>query len=526
MKIAGKPLVLIILDGWGMPTGSPGDAISHADLPNFNRLWNNYPHTCIGASGPYVGLPEGQMGDSEVGHMNIGSGRIIYQEVTRINNAIEDGSFFTNPVFTESVKEAKKKNGALHLFGLLSDGGIHSHIDHLLALIAMAKKQGMRDVYIHCFADGRDTQPRSLLRYIKRLEDEIARQGIGEIASIIGRFYAMDRDKHWERIKKAYDLMVYGKGKAFTSPDEAVNDSYDQNINDEFMEPMVITREDGSPKGLIKTGDSLLFFNYRSDRAREISHAFCDSHFNFFSRGENYPRVHYASMTSYDDTLKIPVAFPPLPPNNTLGKILSRNNLRQLRIAETEKYAHVTFFFNGGVERMDVGEDRVMIPSPNVATYDMAPEMNCSAVTKAVIDRIGSGIYDVIVLNYANPDMVGHTGNLGATITALNAVDFCLGQVEQAVKEVHGTLIVTADHGNVEKMMAEDGKPFTSHTTNLVPFILADDSLRNLELRQGRLEDIAPTILQLLGLRQPSEMTGSSLIASGLQNYSQLSFAF
>ena len=526
MKFAGKPLMLMILDGWGMSTAKKGDALALANLPNFKRLWHNYPHTTLGASGSYVGLPDGQMGDSEVGHMNIGSGRVIYQEITRINKAIEDGSFSDNLAFSDAIEQAKRNGGALHIYGLISDGGIHSHINHLLALLRVAKEQDMRDVYVHCFTDGRDTPARSALHYVEMIEQEMARLGLGKIASLVGRFYAMDRDKRWERVEKAYHLMVYGEGLHFRSARAAIEDSYARNVSDEFIEPSVIVDENDQPLAKIRTGDSVIFFNYRSDRAREISHAISDAHFNFFDRGPEPPRVHYVCMTEYESNLKAPIAFPPMQTANTLGKVLSRNGLRQLRIAETEKYAHVTFFFNGGVEKMDIGEDRVMIPSPNVATYDMQPEMNCQAVTRAVVDRIRSGIYDVIVLNFANPDMVGHTGNLEATITALEAVDACIGQIEATMRLAHGTLLITADHGNVEQMLDADGSPHTAHTTNLVPFILVDDNLKQATLHPGRLEDIAPTILQLLDIKKPKEMTGESLIESGINNYSQMSFAF
>lgn len=526
MKFAGKPLLLMILDGWGMKTGDIGNALSMAKIPNFDRLWQDYPHTTLAASGSCVGLPDGQMGDSEVGHMNIGAGRVVFQDYTRICNAINDGSFFKNEVFLRAIKKAKDAGGAVHFYGLLSDGGVHSHISHLFALLRLAKEQEIEDVFVHCFLDGRDTPPASAIHYVSLLEEEMARLGIGKIADLIGRFYAMDRDKRWDRIGRAYNLMVYGEGEKFSSPIEAIEASYAKDITDEFMEPAVIVDVHKNPLGLIKTGDSVIFFNYRSDRAREISHAFLDNDFDFFDRGEAPPHVNYACLTHYDDMISAPVAYPPAPPVNTLGRVLSRNGLRQLRIAETEKYAHVTFFFNGGVEKMDTGEDRVLIPSPNVPTYDLHPEMSAGEVTRALIDRIESGIYDVIILNFANPDMVGHTGNLHATLQTLNFVDSCVYKLEKVVKEVGGTMLITADHGNVDKMIDEENKPVTCHTTSRVPFILVDDELKHVKLREGELDDIAPTMLQLLGLKQPQEMTGETLITSGLNQYDQMQLFF
>ena len=524
MKFAGRPLLLMILDGWGMPEYGPADALDLANTPYFDRLWYNYPHTVLGASGPDVGLPEGQMGDSEVGHMNIGAGRVVYQDFTHISREIAEGSFFHNTAFLEAFENAKQPGQALHIFGLVSDGGIHSHTDHLFALIRMAKQHQVERLFIHCFTDGRDTNKEVALDYIMPLEGLMRNLGVGKIATVIGRFYAMDRDKRWNRVQRAYDAMVYGQGMPVTSAAEAVRASYANGISDEFIEPCIITDTDGEPVGKIKDGDSMLFFNYRSDRARELSHAFTDKNFDFFGRGDHPPKTHFVTLTSYDDTLRnVSVAYPPHPPFNTLGRVLSRNGLRQLRIAETEKYAHVTFFFNGGVEKMEVGEDRVMIPSPNVKTYDMQPEMSAAAVTRAVIDRIESKIYDVIVLNYANPDMIGHTGNIEATVASLEYIDNCLGQVLAAVTEAGGTLIITADHGNVERMMDKFGLPMTSHTTNPVPLIIVDEDLCHLELRKGKLEDVTPTILQLLGIKQPDEMSGKSLIISGLQQFDQMS---
>ncbi|MDO4581840.1 MAG: 2,3-bisphosphoglycerate-independent phosphoglycerate mutase [Bacillota bacterium] len=527
MKFAGKPLMLMILDGWGMKENTPYDAIALSHLPNFDRLWNNYPHTTLSASGGDVGLPNGQMGDSEVGHMNIGAGRIVYQDYTKINMEIESGAFYQNTALNGVCRAATAKQAAVHFIGLVSDGGIHSHIEHLLATLRIARNCGVQSLFVHFFADGRDTANDIADRFVKQLEAEFAVLGAGRIASVCGRFYAMDRDKRWDRVRAAYDAMVYGRGLTAASATEAIEQSYAKGVTDEFIEPTVIVDAHGQPLGPIKSGDSVIFFNFRSDRAREISHAFTDSDFDFFDRGPAPPEVNFAAMTSYDDTLtNVEVAYPPHPPYNTLGRVLSRNGMRQLRIAETEKYAHVTFFFNGGVEKMESAEDRVMIPSPNVKTYDTRPEMSAGAVTNALIDRVASGIYDVIVINYANPDMIGHTGNIAATVQALEYIDACLGRVEAAMHEEGGTLLITADHGNVERMM-ENGAPMTSHTTNRVPFIVVDDDLRHLQLREGgKLEDIAPTILQLLGLKQPQQMTGSSLILSGLKHFDQMELLF
>lgn len=522
MIFAGKPLLLMILDGWGMPEHGPGDALDLAQIPVYRRLWEAYPHTSLGASGPDVGLPAGQMGDSEVGHMNIGAGRVVYQDFTHINREIEEGSFFHNPAFDSAFTNAKTPGCALHIMGLVSNGGIHSHIDHLFALIRAAKQHQVEKMFIHCFTDGRDTNKEAALDFILPLEELLNRLKLGKIATVTGRFYAMDRDKRWNRVQQAYDAMVYGVGEQAPSAEAAVHQSYAQGHTDEFIKPHVMVDDLNRPLGLIKSGDSVIFFNYRSDRARELSHAFMDKNFDFFDRGANPPKTHFVTLTSYDDTLfNVEVAHPPHPPFNTLGRMLSRNGMRQLRIAETEKYAHVTFFFNGGVEKMEVKEERVMIPSPNIKTYDLQPEMNATAVTRTVIDRIESKIYDVIILNYANPDMIGHTGNIEATVKALEFIDICLGQVQAAVEAAGGTLIITADHGNVERMIDKDGLPMTSHTTNRVPLIIVDEGLRHLELREGKLEDVSPTILHLLGLKQPDEMTGKSLIVAGLQQFDQ-----
>jgi 2,3-bisphosphoglycerate-independent phosphoglycerate mutase len=524
MKFAGKPLLLMILDGWGMRENTAGDALAMAKVPNFDGYWRNFPHADLGCAGVEVGLPEGQMGDSEVGHMNIGAGRVVYQDYTRISRAVNEGSFFTNSTLIEAMDMAKEAGKAVHIFGLVSDGGIHSHISHLFALLKIAKEQKIGQVFIHCFTDGRDTNSNMAEIFINQLEDVIATLGVGKIASLAGRFYGMDRDKRWERVQKAYEAMVYAEGHMVSSAAEAIQNSYAKGNFDEFIEPSIMVDEKGKPIATIKEGDTVICFNYRSDRVREISHAFTDEPFGFFDRGEGHPHTNFVCMTNYDDTLNnVMIVYPPSPPINTLGRVLSRNGLRQLRIAETEKYAHITFFFNGGVEKMENGEDRVMIPSPNVKTYDMEPRMNAAAVTRAVIDRVKSEIYDVIVINFANPDMIGHTGNIPATIESLEYVDECMRQIIDAVREKGGTAIITADHGNVERMIDDNGEPMTSHTTNKVPFILVDDNFNNLELRaDGKLEDIAPTILQLLGIKQPAEMTGKSLISSGLTQFDQL----
>jgi 2,3-bisphosphoglycerate-independent phosphoglycerate mutase len=516
MSFCARPLVLVILDGWGLKNSSPGDALSAADIKNFDRMWEKYPHTTLVASGSSVGLPEGQMGNSEVGHMNIGAGRIMYQDLSRISKSIEDGDFFNNPAFDAAIQSAKENNAALHLLGLCSDGGIHSHLEHLQALLSLAAEKGLDKVFIHCFMDGRDTSPTAGIDYIRQLEAYCQTAGVGRIATVCGRYYAMDRDKRWERVERSYRAMVYGEGKLCSAAVEAVAASYAAGVTDEFIEPVVIVDADGTFPGAIKSGDSVIFYNFRSDRAREISHAFIDFDFTAFERGENPPQVHYVCMTKYEEGLPAAIAYPPHIPQKTLGQVISNKGLRQLRIAETEKYAHVTFFFNGGVEDAWSGEDRVLIPSPKVATYDLQPEMSCREVTEAVIERIQQRVYDLIVLNFANPDMVGHTGSFRATLQALSAVDECLGLVEKIVKSVGGTLIITADHGNCECMLTPDGGIMTAHTTSEVPFILVDDQLLHLTLSQGELDDIAPTILQLMCIKQPAEMTGKSLIISGL----------
>ncbi|MBO8158986.1 2,3-bisphosphoglycerate-independent phosphoglycerate mutase [Thermosyntropha sp.] len=508
-----KPFLLMILDGWGCRTDKEANAVYLADPVNFYALWDKYPHTLLRCSGKDVGLPHGQMGNSEVGHLNMGAGRVVYQEITRISNAIEDESFFSNSEFLKAIEYVKANDGKLHLMGLLSDGGVHSHIEHLFALLRLAKMHGLNKVYIHAFLDGRDVGPKTAGKYIDKLEKKMQAMGVGQIATIGGRFYGMDRDKRWERVEKAYNAMVLGEGVKAPNAYAALQNSYENRVTDEFMEPAVIIGESGKPVGLVDNGDSIIFFNFRADRARQITRAFTDEDFTGFERVKK-PEVYFVCMTQYDITINAPVAFPPQDLRNTLGEVLSKEGLKQLRIAETEKYAHVTFFFNGGVEEPNLGEDRILIPSPKVATYNLKPEMSAYEVTDRVLKEIDKDAYDVIILNYANPDMVGHTGVLEAAIKAVQVVDECLGRVVEKVKEKGGTVIITADHGNCEMMVCpETGQPFTAHTCEKVPFILVDDDYIGYNLREeGALKDIAPTMLELLGIKKPEEMTGTSLL--------------
>ncbi|NLW07422.1 MAG: 2,3-bisphosphoglycerate-independent phosphoglycerate mutase [Clostridia bacterium] len=504
-----KPILLMILDGFGLGPPADSNAISRGNLVNYRRLLDNYPHTRLQASGEAVGLPAGQMGNSEVGHLNIGAGRIVYQELTRISKAIRDGSFFSNEVLLKAVRATREKGGKLHLMGLLSDGGVHSHLEHLYALLELAQREGLQQVYIHAFLDGRDVPPSSAAGYLQAVEAECRRRGIGEIATIMGRYYAMDRDRRWDRVERAYRALVSGEGRQELSASEAIQHAYASDITDEFVEPVVITRA-GRPLAVVQDNDSVIFFNFRADRAREITRAFVDRDFEPFARPGGRLDIEYVCLTQYDVTIPAPVAFPPQVLKNVLGEVIAAAGLKQLRIAETEKYAHVTFFFNGGIEEPFPGEDRLLIPSPKVATYDQKPEMSAREVTEAVLARLDS--YDFIVLNYANPDMVGHTGDLQATIAALETIDDCLGRIVAAMRERQAPLLVTADHGNAEVMREPDGEPHTAHTSNQVPFILVDDSFIGVKLREGVLEDVAPTVLDLLGLDLPPEMTGSSLL--------------
>ena len=504
-----KPLALIIMDGFGLRKETEGNAIAAAKHPNLDRLWATCPHTQIGASGMDVGLPDGQMGNSEVGHTNMGAGRIVYQELTRITKSIEDGEYLSNPVLLHAMENAKKPGAALHLMGLLSDGGVHSHIHHLFGLIEMAKKMGVEKVYIHCLMDGRDVPPTSGAEYIEELQKELEKTGVGKIATVSGRYYAMDRDNRWERVVKAYDAMVNGEGVKAPDPAAMMRQSYADGVTDEFIVPAVVT--EGAE---VKSGDSVIFFNFRPDRARELTRTLVDPDFAGFERKKGFFPLTYICMTQYDATMpNVEVAYAPQSLANTFGEYISKNGLTQLRIAETEKYAHVTFFFNGGVEAPYPGEDRALIPSPKVATYDLQPEMSAYLVTDEVVKRIRSGKYDVIILNYANCDMVGHTGVFEAAVKAVEAVDTCLGRTLAAIEEMGGRAFVTADHGNADMMTDEEGNPFTAHTTNPVPFIAVGfPEGTKLLPHGGRLADIAPTMLQALGLPQPAEMTGRSML--------------
>lgn len=508
-----KPLLLMILDGWGYSPVSQGNAIDQAHKPNFDHLLASYPHTLLEASGEAVGLPAGQMGNSEVGHLNIGAGRVVYQELTRVFKAIKTGEFAKNPVLVEAMKQVKNGPGALHLMGLVSDGGVHSHIDHLFALLEMAKQQAVPNVYIHAVLDGRDVLPQSAKTYLGQLNEKMEELGVGQVASVTGRYYLMDRDQRWDRVEKAYQALVQGEGAKAPNLFAAVEQSYDLRVNDEFVIPTVIIDGQGQPVGKIQEGDSVIFFNFRSDRARQISHAFIDEDFTGFER-KVYPKVHFVCLTEYDVTLNTPVAFPPQNLENTLGEVLAQQHKKQLRIAETEKYAHVTFFFNGGVEDPCPGEDRCLIPSPKVATYNLKPEMSAPEVTEELLRRVENNSYDVIILNFANSDMVGHTGEFAAAMKAIEAVDECIGKIIPAVQKQGGSILITADHGNAEaKVDLETGKPLTAHTTNPVPFILVDDQLKGHQLREGgALCDVAPTMLKLLEIPQPTDMTGKSLI--------------
>ena len=497
------PTTLIIMDGFGLAPAADDNAVTLAKTPVLDGLFRDYAHTTLSASGLDVGLPAGQMGNSEVGHTNIGGGRVVFQDLPRISRAIEDGSFFRNEAYNKAMDDCLKNGASLHLYGLLSDGGVHSHIDHLYALLQMAKDKGLPRVYIHCFLDGRDVSPTSGKVFVQALADKCAALGVGKIATVMGRYYAMDRDKRWERVQMAYDAMVYGEGNHNADPVDAVAQSYANNVTDEFMEPVVCDSD-----GTISDNDSVIFFNYRPDRAREITRAIVDPDFDGFQR-EFFPTT-YVCNTEYDASMpNVLVAWPRIAVKNGLGEYLSSMGMTQLRIAETEKYAHVTFFFNGGVETQYPGEDRVLVPSPKVATYDLQPEMSAVEVCDKCVERIESGAYDVIILNFANCDMVGHTGVLEAAIKAVETVDTCVGRVVEATLKMGGIAMVTADHGNAEDMKQPDGSPMTAHTTNLVPFILCGAGT---ELRPGRLADIAPTILDVMGLACPEEMDGKTLI--------------
>ena len=500
------PIALLILDGWGFGReNDPSNAINAANTPHMDALFKTYPNTRLSASGGAVGLPDGQMGNSEVGHLNIGAGRIVYQELTRITKAIKDGEFFTNPVLLAAADNAKKNGSALHLMGLLSDGGVHSHNTHLYALLRFAKEQGIERVYVHAFLDGRDVPPSSAVQFAEELEQEMASIGVGKIATIAGRYYAMDRDKRWERVEKAYRAMVCREGEVAVDAKTAIETSYAAGTTDEFVLPTVI---DGGEA--IAEGDSVIFFNFRPDRARQLTRTFCDASFDGFVRPSGCFPLYFATMTQYEESLEVEVAYRPQYLVNTLGETIAKAGLKQLRIAETEKYAHVTFFFNGGNEEPSVGEDRILVPSPKVATYDLQPEMSAYGVTEKVLAEIEKKTYDFIILNFANGDMVGHTGVFEAAVKAVETVDECVGKVADAMIAAGGIVCVTADHGNADQMIdAVTGEPFTAHTTNQVPFIVCGAGEGTLS--EGKLADIAPTMLGLVGMTAPDEMTGINL---------------
>lgn len=504
-----KPTALVILDGWGVNNGQDGNAVFTAKTPNYDNLIKDFPNTVIGASGLDVGLPDGQMGNSEVGHLNIGAGRIIYQALTRITKSIKDGDFFEKEELLKAIANAKETGNKLHLFGLLSDGGVHSHMTHIKGLIDLCKKEALTDVYLHAFLDGRDTPPTSAINYIDEIEKYMNEKGVGKIASISGRYYSMDRDKRWERTEESYNMLTKGEGATCPSAMEAIKASYEAGVNDEFVKPTLIT-EAGAPLAIVEENDSIIFFNFRPDRPRQLTRAFVDVDFDGFARERM--NTEFVCMTTYDATIEgVSVVFKPEAISNTLGEYLSSIGKTQLRIAETEKYAHVTFFFNGGVEEPVEGENRVLINSPKVATYDLQPEMSAVEVTDALIKELDTNEYDLIVLNFANSDMVGHTGIFDAAVKAVETVDACVGRVADKILGMGGSFILTADHGNAEKMLDESGEPMTAHTTNVVPCILVGQD--NVELSEdGKLCDLAPTLLEMMGLDKPVEMTGKSLI--------------
>ena len=501
------PTTLIIMDGFGLEGPSAGNAVVNAPTPNLDRIFRDFPGCRLSASGLDVGLPEGQMGNSEVGHTNMGAGRVVFQDLPHISRDIESGEFFKNPAYLDAMSNCREWGSALHLMGLLSDGGVHSHITHLFALLKMAKEQGLEKVYVHCFLDGRDVPPSSGKSYVEQLQAEIQKLGVGQIATVMGRYYAMDRDKRWDRVQKAYDAIACGEGTFEPDAAGAVQKSYDAGVTDEFVVPVVCAKN-----AQIRDNDSIIFFNFRPDRAREIARCFVDEDFTDIQRRTGFLSVDFVCTTEYDATLpNVTVAYPHQKLVNTFGEYISKLGLTQLRIAETEKYAHVTFFFNGGVEEVFPGEDRCLIPSPKVATYDLQPEMSAYQVTEEAVKRIESGAYDVIILNFANCDMVGHTGVYEAACKAVSTVDECVNRVVEATSKMGGVSLITADHGNAERMSDANGEPFTAHTTNLVPFYIVGASV---QLRDGRLADIAPTMLDLMGLEKPIEMNGETLIAN------------
>ena len=505
-----KLTMLMILDGFGINEKTEGNAIKLANTPNIDKLMNECPNTRIFTSGLAVGLPEGQMGNSEVGHTNIGAGRVVYQVLTRITKSIDDGDFFTVPEFNNAIENCKKYNSKLHIMGLVSNGGVHSHNQHLYALLEYAKRKGFEDVYLHCFLDGRDTPPASGEGFLAELQEKLNEKQMGKIATIAGRYYAMDRDKRWDREKLAYDAMVNGEGPKYNSVIQAIEESYQKEIFDEFVVPTVICNNQGEPIAKIEEHDSVIFFNFRPDRARQITRTLVDDTFNEFETKKL--NLYFVTFTQYDETLpNVEIAFKPIALKNTFGEYISKLGYKQLRIAETEKYAHVTFFFNGGEEKVYEGEDRILVNSPKVATYDMQPEMSAYEVTEKVIGAINEDKYDSIILNFANSDMVGHTGNLEAAIKAVETLDECVQKIVDVVKRKNGVLLITADHGNSEQMIDyETGEPFTSHTTFPVPLILVGKD--DVKLKEGKLADLAPTILDIMGLEKPEEMTGESII--------------
>ena len=504
-----KTVLLTILDGWGIGIKCATNAIEAANDKTYNSLIENYPHTKLFAHGEYVGLPEGQMGNSEVGHLNLGAGRVVYQDLTRINKSVKDGDFFKNPEFLNAIEHAKKNNSALHLMGLVSDGGVHSSMEHLFALIELAKKHGLEKVYVHAFLDGRDTPPQSAYKYLALVEEKLKQENLPRIATISGRYYAMDRDQRWDRVEKAYDCLVLGKGNLAANSAEAIQASYDNQLTDEFVLPTII----GDENTRLNDGDSIIFFNYRPDRAREITRAINIADFSDFDRKKVLKNIYYVCMAQYDETFGLPIAFPPQSMHGLLADVLEEHGIKQFRTAETEKYAHVTFFFNGGKEKAYDTETRVLVPSPKVATYDLQPEMSANKVADEVVKALKSGEYQYIMVNFANPDMVGHTGILEAAVKAIETIDDCLKRIVETVKEVDAVMIVTADHGNAECMEdAKTHKPFTAHTNNPVPFIVINDP-EKIELKEsGTLADVAPTILDILEIDKSPEMTGESLI--------------
>ena len=506
-----KPVVLTILDGWGYRAQREDNAIAQARKPTYDELLRNFPNTLVHTSGPFVGLPEGQMGNSEVGHLNIGAGRVIYMDITRIALAIESGTLFQNELLLQAMERGRQDQ--LHFIGLLSDGGVHSHIHHLFGLLEMARRNGVGRVFVHALMDGRDTPPESGQGYLQQLQDKLTELGVGQVASVCGRYYAMDRDNRWPRTEKAYRAMVHGEAdSSHTDPVEAVRESYKREVTDEFIEPIVLKDRDGQPRGRVRDGDAIIFFNFRADRARQLTRALTEPGFDKFSDPSRPKNLFFVSMTRYDKTFTwAPYVFGPEQPENILANVFAREGLKNLRVAETEKYAHVTYFFNGGVEKAYPGEERALVPSPKVATYDLQPEMSASGIRDQIVKAVKDGTFDVVVANFANADMVGHSGKLEPTTRAVEEVDECLGGIYSVLREKGGVWLITADHGNAETMRNSDGSPHTFHTTNPVPFILISDDNQARLRPDGALQDIAPTILGLLGTPQPVEMKGRDL---------------